>query len=136
MNYSIGKFSNITGIGIHALRYYEKERLIIPNRKDNGRRCYSDNDMTWIQFIKRLKDTGMPIKEIQKYAELRAQGDSTMIERMEMLMAHKAALKNQIAQLKEHLDNLDNKIDFYKTEIVEKQQVELLNRNIKIKSAK
>ena len=32
--------------------------------------------LTWLQFIKRLKDTGMPIKEIQKYAQLRAKGDS------------------------------------------------------------
>ena len=36
-----------------------------------NRRCYSDKDLSWIEFIKRLKDTGMPIKEIQHYAELR-----------------------------------------------------------------
>jgi DNA-binding transcriptional MerR regulator len=86
MGYSIGEFSSITGISIHTLRYYEKENLIIPERRENGRRCYSDGDVAWIQFIKRLKDTGMPIKEIQKYARLRARGDSTLEERMEMLI--------------------------------------------------
>ena len=47
---------------------------------------YSDKDLTWIAFIKRLKDTGMPIKEIRHYAELRADGDPTLSERMEMLV--------------------------------------------------
>lgn len=37
----------------------------------------------------RLKDTGMPIKEIRHYAELRAAGDSTLSERMEMLVQHR-----------------------------------------------
>lgn len=117
MSYSIGEFSAITGISIHTLRYYEKERLIIPARKDNGRRCYSEKDVSWIQFIKRLKDTNMPIKKIQKYAELRAKGDSTMIARMEMLIEHRAILKEDIAKQQEHLNNLDEKIEYYQREI-------------------
>ncbi|MGE7824979.1 MerR family transcriptional regulator [Paenibacillus sp. NPDC093718] len=117
MEYIISEFSAITGISIYTLRYYEKEKLIIPNRKENGRRCYSDGDITWIQFIKRLKDTGMPIKEIQKYAELRAKGDTTLVERMEMLVQHRVVLKEKTVKLLEHLDNLDDKISYYQTEI-------------------
>ncbi len=116
MGYAIGEFSLITGISIYTLRYYEKEGLIIPERKRNGRRLYSDNDITWIQFIKRLKDTGMPIKKIQKYAQLRAQGDSTLEERMEMLIKHRGILKKEIDAMQEHLTNLDDKISYYKTE--------------------
>lgn len=122
MNYSIGNFSSITGISIYTLRYYEKESLIIPARKENGRRSYAESDIAWIQFIKRLKDTGMPIKEIQKYAKLRAKGDTTMVERMEMLVRHRAVLKEEIAKLEEHLSNLDNKIDYYQTEIRRQHQ--------------
>ena len=117
MDFSIGEFSTITGISIYTLRYYEKEKLIIPARKDNGRRCYSENDVRWIQFIKRLKDTNMPIKEIQKYAKLRAKGNSTLIERMKMLTKHRTVLKDEIAKLQEHLSNLDNKIEYYQAEI-------------------
>lgn len=64
MDYSIGEFSKLTGLGIHTLRYYEQENLIIPKRNAANRRCYSDSDIKWIDFIKRLKDTGMPIKEL------------------------------------------------------------------------
>ena len=62
--------------------------LITPGRNSSNRRCYSNKDLAWIEFIKRLKDTGMPIKEIQHYAKLRAEGDPTLRERMEMLTAH------------------------------------------------
>ena len=117
MEYSIGEFSKLTGLGIHTLRYYEQEALIAPERNPGNRRCYSDKDLAWIAFIKRLKDTGMPIKEIRHYAELRADGDSTLSERMEMLVQHRQALNEQIARLQEHKIKLDEKIEFYRNEI-------------------
>ena len=71
MKYSIGDFSKLTNLGVHTLRYYEHEHLITPKRDSSNRRCYTDKDLAWINFIKRLKNTGMSIKEIQHYAELR-----------------------------------------------------------------
>ena len=117
MKYSIGDFAKLTGLGIHTLRYYEHEGLIAPERNSSNRRCYSDKDLIWIEFIKRLKDTGMPIKEIRHYAKLRADGDPTLSERMEMLVQHRQTLNEQIAQLQEHKIKLDEKIEFYKKEI-------------------
>ena len=117
MEYSISEFSRLTNLGIHTLRYYEHENLITPKRNSSNRRCYSDKDLAWIEFIKRLKDTGMPIKEIQRYAELRAEGDLTLNERMEMLTVHRESLNEQIKVLQEHMAKLDDKIDFYRHEI-------------------
>ena len=117
MEYSIGEFSRLTNLGIHTLRYYEHENLITPKRNSSNRRCYSDKNLAWIEFIKRLKDTGMPIKEIQCYAELRAKGDITLNERMEMLTVHRDSLNEQIKALQEHMAKLDDKIDFYRQEI-------------------
>ena len=117
MEYSIGEFSRLTNLGIHTLRYYEHENLITPKRNSSNRRCYSDKDLAWIEFIKRLKDTGMPIKEIQRYAELRTKGDITLNERMEMLTVYRESLNEQIKVLQEHMAKLDDKIDFYRQEI-------------------
>ncbi|AQR93288.1 MerR family transcriptional regulator [Clostridium saccharoperbutylacetonicum] len=120
MNYSIGEFSKLTNLSIDTLRYYEKEGLIAPERKENGRRYYSEKDVTWIAFIKRLKETRMPIKEIQEYAKLRAIGDTTMAERMEMLIKHRTALEDEIMKANENLQKLNEKIDFYRSAIDEK----------------
>ncbi|MBD5521353.1 MAG: MerR family transcriptional regulator [Lachnospiraceae bacterium] len=117
MEYYIGDFSKLTGLSIHTLRYYEHEGLITPERNSINRRCYSDKDLTWIEFIKRLKNTGMPIKEIKHYANLRAAGDTTLYERLEILVLHRQTLNEQIAQLQEHKIKLDEKIEFYRKEI-------------------
>ena len=122
MNYSIGEFANLTNLSIDTLRYYEKEGLVAPERKENGRRFYCEKDLAWIAFIKRLKETKMPIKEIQKYAKLRAIGDSTMTERMEMLIQHKTDLEKEIMKANENLQKLNDKINFYKSEIDEKNE--------------
>ena len=117
MDYSIGEFSKVTGLGIHTLRYYEHENLIVPLRNASNRRRYSEKEWVWIAFKKRRKATGMTIKEITKYAALRAEGDVTLSERMEMLIQHRQSLNEQIRQLQEHEAMLDEKIAFYQREI-------------------
>lgn len=117
MKYSIGDFSKLTNLSIHTLRYYEKENLINPERNSANKRCYTENDVKWVEFIKRLKDTGMPIKEIKHYSELRSKGDSTLAERMKILIKHKKSLNEQISKLQEHQLKLNDKIDFYREKI-------------------
>ena len=99
------------------MRYYEQEKLITPNRKKNGHRYYTDTDLRWIEFVQRLKDTGMPLKDIQQYAELRAIGNSTMNARMNMLIEHKHSLQTQINTFYEHMEKLNAKIQYYQDEI-------------------
>lgn len=113
MGYPIGKFSKMVSLSIDALRYYEKERLIIPARDQNNRRTYSEADQRWIAFIKRLKATGMPIKEIKTYARLRYQGNSTIDERLQLLFTQKNRLTAQRQEIDAHIAFLENKIATY-----------------------
>jgi DNA-binding transcriptional MerR regulator len=117
MNYSIGQFSNITNISSPTLRYYEKEQLLFVSRDSAGRRFYTAKDVDWILFIKRLKDTGMPIKDIREYALLRYQGDSSMQQRLEILEKHKLAVMVEKSKLETNLLNLDEKIRLYKNKL-------------------
>ncbi|VBB09600.1 merr bacterial regulatory protein hth signature [Lucifera butyrica] len=114
MRYSIGQFSSITNLSSPTLRYYEKEQLLIVNRDSAGRRYYTSEDIDWIRFIKRLKDTGMSIKDIREYALLRYQGDSTISRRLEILEKHKIAVLEEKAKWENNLQNLDEKIKLYK----------------------
>lgn len=117
MEYAIGTFSKLSGLGIHTLRYYEKEGLLAPQRNAAGRRRYSEADLAWVSFLKRLKETGMPIREIRRYAGLRALGDITLAERMELLICHRENLERQIQSLLAHRENLDEKITLYQAQI-------------------
>lgn len=115
--YKIGEISKITNLTIDTLRYYEKEGLITPARDQNNIRMYSDSDIRWIQFIKKLKQTGMPLKNIKEYSNLRDQGDSSINERLSLLYEQKQRLEQNSKQLEEHILFLNNKIDIYKAKI-------------------
>ena len=119
----IGEFSKITGISADTLRYYEKEGIIKPMRNESDRRNYSESDVKWAEFIIRLKDTGMPIREIRRYAKLRAKGNETLYERLEMLLAHQKKLDTQIAKLLENRSRLDDKIEYYRNELVKRNEI-------------
>lgn len=103
--------AQITGLSEHTLRFYEKQQLIINIKRDsNNYRLYSDFDIQWIQFLTKVKSTNMPLKDIQKYAELMAKGNSTLAEREEMLLKHKQRIAEQISTLSDILIQIDNKL--------------------------
>lgn len=114
MTYTIGAFAERTQLSIDTLRYYEKERLIQVGRDASGRRVYTDADVQWIDFIKRLKDTGMPIREIRAYALLRYQGDGTARERLRLLEKHRDFVLAEKAKWDSNLAHLEAKIDAYR----------------------
>ena len=62
----------------------------------------------------------MPIREIRRYAALRAEGDDTLSARMEMLTGHRANLATEMEKLHAHMEALDDKIAFYRAEIAER----------------
>lgn len=112
--YSIGYFSQLIGLSIDTLRYYEKEGLITPARNQQNQRVYTEKDRNWLAFILRLKQTGMPINEIKIYAKLRYQGDETVHERLELLYHQQEALEKQRQEIDDHLLFLAEKIKIYK----------------------
>jgi DNA-binding transcriptional MerR regulator len=99
----------------HTLRYYERVGLIQPvGRARNGHRRYSEADEAWIQFLHCMRATSMPIREMQRYAELREQGDATSLVRRKILEDHQAAIAEQIVELQQAHALLTHKIANYK----------------------
>ena len=99
----------------HTLRYYERVGLIQPvGRAQNGHRRYSEADEAWIQFLHCMRATNMPIREMQRYAELRELGDATSLERRKILEDHQAEIAAQIAALQQAHALLTHKIANYR----------------------
>lgn len=114
---TIGEISKKTGLTGSTLRYYERKGLILVTRDRSGRRAYRESDVEWVKFICRLKETGMPLRNIQRYAELRYAGDTTMCERLDMLRRHREYVLEQQRKWAGYLHNLDDKIRFYQQSI-------------------
>ncbi|SEW00372.1 MerR family transcriptional regulator [[Clostridium] fimetarium] len=115
---TIGEISRVTYISEYTLRYYEKKELIRVERDARGRRLYTDDDIEWIKFIKKLKDTGMLLRNIKKYSDLRYMGNSTINERMEILEKHRIVVLEEQRKWYEYLNNLDVKIEIYRNELL------------------
>ncbi|GAA1278162.1 MerR family transcriptional regulator [Saccharothrix xinjiangensis] len=114
MTYSIAQAAERSGLSIDTLRYYERIGLVDPPARDSGgRRTYSDEDLGWLVFLTRLRTTGMPIRMMREYAQLRHRGDATTSRRKQMLYEHRTSVRERIAELQSCLDVLEYKITHY-----------------------
>jgi DNA-binding transcriptional MerR regulator len=112
---TIAEASRASGVSAYTLRYYERAGLIgNVGRADSGHRRYSDDDLAWIGVLQRLRATGMPIRDIRRYAELARSGRSTERERLALLQEHRAAVQAQLDEVCGHLAFIDHKITTYK----------------------
>ncbi|MEU2743525.1 MerR family transcriptional regulator [Streptomyces sp. NPDC007095] len=103
-----------TGLSHDTLRYYEKAGLIQRvGRTTGNQRRYEAADLAWLEFLIRLRETGMSIADMQRFAELRARGDVTVPDRLAMLREHRADLADRIRALRRNAASLDDKIDHY-----------------------
>jgi DNA-binding transcriptional MerR regulator len=119
---TIQEVAQATGLSAHTLRYYERVGLIHPiGREENTHRRYTPDDVGWIDFLTKLRATGMSIKDMQKYAELQRRGDETLPERIEMLKSLRDKVEAHMDDLNEHLKLIYYKIEFYQKIVTEKE---------------
>jgi DNA-binding transcriptional MerR regulator len=119
---TIQQVAEVTGLTVHTLRYYERIGLIHPiDRAHNSHRRYSTDDVGWIEFLNKLRATGMSIQQMQRYAHLQRQGDHTLAERVHMLRALKDEAEARIDELQTHLSLIRYKIDIYQ-DLVNQQE--------------
>ena len=116
---TIQEVSVKTGLSSHTLRYYEKIGLITPvNRNSSGHRNYNKKDLDIIEFIKKLKLTGMPIKEISRLTALLSKNEESYSERLEILEKHRLSIENRLKTTQDFLNYLKSKIEWYKKRVV------------------
>ena len=105
-----------TGLSVHTLRYYEKIGLLDPiARQDNTHRLYREEDLTWIGFLLKLRSTGLPIRDMLRYAELRRAGNTaeSVSARKALLQQHARTVEETIAELQSNLSILHMKVNMY-----------------------
>ena len=110
----IGQLARRSGLSAHTIRYYERIGLLPrADRDGSGQRDYDVSILIWIEFLRRLKTTGMPIREMLRYAALRERGPATGAERRALLEAHRETVRAHVAELQACLLVLDSKIGGY-----------------------
>ncbi|WP_031007884.1 MerR family transcriptional regulator [Streptomyces sp. NRRL F-5727] len=104
-----------SGFSLDTLRYYERIGLLgTVHRSATGHRRYTAHDLEWLYVLRCLRDTGMPIAGMRRFAELVRAGDGTFAERLALLERHHGAAEEQITKLRAQQDYLHTKIAFYR----------------------
>ena len=115
MALTIAQAAERSGLTKDTLRYYEKDGLMLApvDRSATGHRRYTERDLTWIELVTRLRATGMPIRDVRRYADLVRGGAGNEQERLDLLRAHRQQVLAQLAEVQEHLGAIDRKIGIY-----------------------
>lgn len=113
--YTIGQAAERAGLSADTLRYYDKQGLLtFVARAENGYRVFTEEDFAWLDTIACLKGTGMELKDIRTFIRWCMQGDSTLQNRLDLILARKREVESQISQLRRYLNKLEQKIDHYR----------------------
>ena len=111
--WTIGEAAAKCGLSPHTLRWYERIGLLPPiERGGDGRRRFSDADLDWLSLLSKLRATAMPVRDMQRYAELVRSG-AGQAERLELLTRHREQVRRDLAARRECLRLLDAKISYY-----------------------
>src|SRR5215469_16143075 len=111
---TIAEVAERTGLTRYTLRYYERDGLMLGvGRAGSGHRRYSERDLGWLELITKLRATGMPVREVRRYAELVRAGDGNEDERLALLRVHRERVRAQLDTITGYLDAIDMKISYY-----------------------
>lgn len=102
------------GMTYQTLKFYCNEGLVPNVKRDaNNRRIFDERDVRWLKNLSCLKKCGMSIQEMREYLELCLQGESSIIQRKEILAKKQDELNASIKELEESIAYIDRKQNFY-----------------------
>lgn len=98
MAYRIQEVAQKCHLSTYSIRYYHDHGMLpFVQRDAHNNRVFHDIDLEWLNLIKCLRQTGMPLKRIRHYLDLVQQGDTTIPERYAIMQAQQAQAQQELA---------------------------------------
>ena len=123
--YTIGQISEMFGLPISTLRYYDKEGLFPNIERQSGIRKFGEKEIEALNVIECLKKSGLEIKDIKKFMAWCLEGASTYKERKELFESRKKIVECEMIKLQKTLDMLKFKCWYYDVAIRDGNEVRL-----------
>lgn len=111
--YTIGQISEMFHLPVSTLRYYDKEGLFPNMERSSGIRKFGEKEIETLRLIECLKKSGMEIKNIKLFMEWCSQGSSTYQQRLDLFLAQKESVENEIRRMEKVLDMIRFKCWYY-----------------------
>ncbi len=113
--YTIGQISEMFGLPVSTIRYYDKEGLLPGVERRSGIRRFGEKDVETLRVIECLKKSGLEIRDIRQFMQWVSEGASSYPQRKELFETRKAAVEQEIEHLQRTLDMLRFKCWYYET---------------------
>ena len=113
MYYTIGQVSEMFGLPISTLRYYDKEGLFPGLERSPGIRRFEDRELEALRVIECLKKSGLEIKDIKQFMQWCAEGSGTYAQRRELFLRQREKVEDEMRRLERTLDMLNFKCWYY-----------------------
>ena len=111
--YTIGQVSEMFGLPISTLRYYDKQGLFPNMERISGIRKFSDNELEALRVIECLKKSGLEIKDIKQFMDWCVEGSSTYPQRKALIEKQRKRLEAELIHMNKVLDMLKFKCWYY-----------------------
>lgn len=114
---TIAEVADRFAVSRHALRYYERAGLLdAVGRTVGGQRRYAEADLVAVDFILKMRQTGMGIAQLRDYVQAVREGRATLTYRREVLLRHRNEVIEHVERLRACLDAIDYKLEIYAKE--------------------
>lgn len=105
----IAEAANQCGLNIDTIRYYEKSGLLPEiSRGTDGKRCFTAENIDWLTLLGSLRNTGMSMKTMARFATLYNEGDHTIPEHRQILVQH----SDQLSRKRQELDRCEELLSY------------------------
>ena len=115
--YTIGQVSEMFGLPISTLRYYDKEGLFPNIKRTSGIRRFGEAELETLRVIECLKKSGLEIKDFKQFIEWCGQGSETYPQRRDLFIRQKEQAEAEIARMNRVLAMLKYKCWYYEQAI-------------------
>ena len=115
--YTIGQVSEMFGLPISTLRYYDKEGLFPNIKRTSGIRRFGEAELETLRVIECLKKSGLEIKDIKQFIEWCGQGSETYPQRRDLFIRQTDQAEAEIARMNRVLAMLKYKCWYYEQAI-------------------
>src|SRR5215467_13880795 len=97
----IGEFSQLSGVNIETIRYYERIKMLPPPpRTASGRRIYGVTELRILAFVRRSRELGFSLNEIRTLLRLGAPGRASCSEVKVIATHHLEDIRAKLSDLK------------------------------------
>lgn len=115
--HTIGQVSEMFGLPISTLRYYDKEGLFPDMQRVAGIRRFGEKEIDALRVIECLKKSGLKIKEIKMFMGWCVQGSKTYPQRKALFLKQKESVEAELEKMNQVLDMLTFKCWYYEQAI-------------------